>query len=61
MKILMKKEMSQKVIEEVQEPAKEADKKSVSEAVREGNLFSDDDEFVWWFIYCCWEFLSMIC
>lgn len=39
----MKKEASQKFIEEKHEPMKDADGKSVSEVVRNENLFSDSD------------------
>ncbi len=40
-KLQMKKEASQKIIEEVPEPLRDADRKSVSEVVRNENLFSD--------------------
>jgi hypothetical protein len=39
----MKKEASQKIIEEKHEPMKDVDGKSVSEVVRGENLFSDSD------------------
>lgn len=40
-KLQMKKEASQKIIEEKHEPMKDVDGKSVSEVVRGENLFSD--------------------
>ncbi len=42
-KLQMKKEASQKVIEEVPEPLRDADRKSVSEVMRNENFLSDSD------------------